>query len=486
MLKQTVQLKVGQQLTMTPALQQAIRLLQLSSLELRKEVQEQLDENIMLELDEADVRDQSKSEQRDDAERATEKNSSADSTTDNLPDELAVDTRWEDSYDMVKRPSSSADLPDAGALGEGPASLNSHLLEQLQFERFSDRDRVIALTLIDSLDGDGYIQESDDDLLATLRLEFPLEPIEPDELESVMHRIQHFDPLGVCCRNLEESLRVQLLALPTSTPFFAEASTLLNKHFSLLANRDYVAIGRKLKLDDEELGFVMTLIRSLDPRPGSQFSNERIDYIAPDVTIYRDANNIWRARLIGDSTPRLRVNATYEKLAQSSSASSADRDTMRNHLQEARWFIKSLESRNDTLFKVANCIVERQQQFFEEGEVAMKPMVLRDVAEAVEMHESTISRVTTRKYMHTPFGVLEFKYFFSSHVGTSDGGECSATAIQSMIKTLVANEPPRKPLSDAKIAAHLEEKGINVARRTVAKYREALNIASSSERKRVA
>jgi RNA polymerase sigma-54 factor len=238
-----------------------------------------------------------------------------------------------------------------------------------------------------------------------------------------------------------------------------------------------------MKLSEQELTEVIQLIQGLNPRPGGQIDSDRTEYIVPDVMVSKTASG-WRVALNADTAPKLRVNTYYAGLIKQTSGS--DSTTMKNHLQEARWFLKSLQSRNDTLLKVSTSIIEHQLGFLEQGAVGMKPMVLHDIAEELGMHESTISRTTTRKYMHTPRGIFELKYFFSSHVSTASGGEASSTAIRSMIKTLVAEEPPKKPLSDNKLAQILSDKGINVARRTVAKYREAMAIPPSNERKRLA
>lgn len=291
-------------------------------------------------------------------------------------------------------------------------------------------------------------------------------------------------PPGVAARNLQESLAIQLKQFPLESPWLEQTQELVNEHFDLLANRDYAQLMRKMKISEDELKEIVQLIQSLQPRPGSQITSSKAEYIVPDV-IVKKAKDRWLVELNSDAAPRLRVNSHYASLIKQVN-NSADNTYMKNQLQEARWFIKSLLSRNETLLKVARCIVERQQGFLEHGEEAMKALVLHDVAEAVEMHESTISRVTTKKYMYTPRGIYELKYFFSSHVTTASGGECSATAIRAFIKKLIAAEKPNKPLSDSKIATILEEQGINVARRTVAKYREALCIPPSNERKRLA
>jgi RNA polymerase sigma-54 factor len=308
--------------------------------------------------------------------------------------------------------------------------------------------------------------------------------IELDEVEAVLHRIQNFDPPGVGARNVQESLLLQLKQVADDSWESNTVIKLIKEHFDLLANRDFNQLMKKLNITEEALKDIIEIIQSLNPRPGSQITASKAEYVIPDV-IVRKINGKWKVELNPEAAPRIRINAQYANLAKQA-RNSEDSNYLKNHLQEARWFIKSLASRNETLLKVATCIVERQRAFLEYGDEAMKALVLHDIAEAVDMHESTISRVTTKKYMHTPRGVFELKYFFSSHVSTADGGECSATAIRALIKKLIASEAPGKPLSDSKIANLLSEQGINVARRTVAKYREAMAIPPSNERKRLA
>ena len=304
-----------------------------------------------------------------------------------------------------------------------------------------------------------------------------------DEVEAVLKRIQHFDPIGVASRSVQECLLIQLGQYPETTPWLHEARRILKEHMDLLGNRDYRTLARKMQLKESELKEALDLIQHLEPRPGNSVLQSDSQYVIPDVAVSKKQGK-WVVELNPDSMPKIRINETYAAMARNA-RNSSDSQFIRSHLQEAKWFIKSLESRNETLLKVANCIVEQQQEFFEYGEEAMKPMVLNDVAEAVEMHESTISRVTTQKFMHTPRGIFELKYFFSSHVNTDNGGECSSTAIRALIKKMVAAENPAKPLSDSKIADLLTEQGIMVARRTIAKYRESLSIPPSSQRKRL-
>jgi len=499
-MKQSIQLRLGQHLTMTPQLQQAIRLLQLSTLELQLEVQGVLDSNLMLEPDEAEVPSNTDSsadsgqEQRDQNETEVASKLPEDSTeteissaAETIPEDLPVDTAWEDTYDMgVTSFSAPADSDGRDFFethsGSGE-SLLEHLTWQLDLTRFSEIDHMIAQAIIDSINDDGYLNATLEELHEGLRPDPELE-IGIEEIEAVLHRIQQFDPVGVGARGPAECLIIQLQAMDPDTPYHRQALQLVQDHVTLLGNRDYNQIMRRMKLSETELQSVLNLVQSLNPRPGSQITSTTPQYVVPDVFVFKNKGK-WQVDLNIEAAPRLRINSHYAGLVKRAD-NSEDNTYLRNHLQEARWFLKSLQSRHETLLKVARCIVDRQRNFFEYGDEAMKPLVLRDIAEAVEMHESTISRVTTQKYMHTPRGIFEFKYFFSSHVGTEDGGECSATAIRAIVKKLISAETPTKPLSDSKIAALLSEQGINVARRTIAKYRESMAIPPSNERKRLA
>ena len=504
-MKQSITLRLGQHLTMTPQLQQAIRLLQLSTLELQMEVQSVLDSNLMLEQDDSENRQQDASSDATMENTAAEQNVRKESDSaaeqaqgpeaevstateaETMPDELPVDTNWEDTYDMGTTSFSApgdADNRDFFETHNGEAqSLHEHLGWQLDLTPFSEIDRLIAETIIDSISDDGYLLHALADIVDSLGFDPEME-IGVDEVEAVLHRIQHFDPVGIGARGPAECLKIQLQNLPAETKWRHESLHLIEDHINLLGNRDYNQIMRRMKLDESELQEVLKLVQSLNPRPGSQITSNKPQYVVPDVFVVKK-NGKWLVDLNLDAAPKLRINNQYAGLVRRAD-NSKDNTYLRNHLQEARWFLKSLQSRHETLLKVARCIVERQRNFFEYGDEAMKPLVLRDIAETVEMHESTISRVTTQKYMHTPRGIFEFKYFFSSHVGTSDGGECSATAIRAIIRKLVAAESPTKPLSDNKIANMLDEQGIKVARRTIAKYREAMSIPPSNERKRLA
>ena len=467
-MKQSLQLRLSQHLAMTPRLQQAIRLLQLSTMELHTEVQDALDSNLMLELDEDD---------------ASVPGSEAEVVPADIPSELPVDSVWEDIYDS----SPVAGIGSNGEFGEiDPAahraqteSLKDRLLWQTSVMRLGDTDRVIATALIDAVDDDGYLTLTLEDLRHSLdpgRREVTLE-----RMEAVLRQVQSLEPPGVAARNLEECLAIQLRQLPADTEWRDAALTLVTGHLHMLASRSFGQLMTTLGLARDELQSVIALIRSLSPRPGAAIESSEPEYVIPDVVVRRE-NGAWKVELNPDAFPRLRINSRYANLIRRAD-NSADNHTLKSHLQEARWFIKSLVNRGETLLKTATCIVERQKAFLEHGEEAMKPMVLADVAETIGMHESTISRVTTRKYMHTPRGVFELKYFFSSHVGTVNGAEASSTAIRAVLRKLIASENPARPLSDQKLKEILSEQGIRIARRTVAKYRESMAIPSSTERR---
>lgn len=398
-----------------------------------------------------------------------------------IPTELPVDSAWDDIYDAVpvhhggsEINGTEFEIPRAGA-----ETLTDHLLWQLGLTRMSELDTAIATAIIDSIDDDGYMSASLEEIQNSISA--PELEIEQPEIEAVLHQVQNFDPIGVGARDLCECLSIQLRHCPDDTPWRQAAATLVRDHLPLLGQRDYAQLMRLLKLEKHELQEVITLIQSLSPKPGDAIQSSQPEYVIPDVFV-RNVKGKWRVELNPDAFPKVRVNSQYAGLIRRAD-NSADNNCLKTHLQEARWLIKSLRSRSETLLKVTTCIVERQQGFLEFGEEAMKPMVLHDVAEAVSMHESTISRVTTQKYMHTPRGLYELKFFFSSHVFTESGAECSSTAIRALLKKLIAAENAQKPLSDSKLAAILSEQGIKVARRTVAKYRESMAIPSSSERK---
>ncbi|MBN7821063.1 RNA polymerase factor sigma-54 [Bowmanella yangjiangensis] len=488
-MKPALQLKFSQQLTMTPQLQQAIRLLQLSTLDLQQEIQEALDSNPLLEADDGqdfsvgDAQDLNSPDNESLSNGEHSENLEAGDALEKqeLPDELPVDTTWDEYYSASSAPASSSTASDDDAIYQGETSDNiqDHLLWQMRLTPFSETDAAIAIAIIDSIDESGYLTVSTEDILQSLDIED--EEVELDEVECVLKRIQMFDPVGVGSRSVQECLLVQLRQFAPDTPWLEEAKALINEYSDLLAAKDYRTLMRKARLKEEELREALRLLQTLNPRPGSAIVTSEPEYVIPDVSVAKK-NGRWMVELNPDSLPKLSINQQYAAMSRNA-RNSSDSQFIRSHMQEAKWFIKSLESRNDTLLKVANCIVQQQQGFFEYGPEAMKPMVLNDVAEMVDMHESTISRVTTQKYMHTPRGIYELKYFFSSHVATESGGECSSTAIRALIKKLVAAEKPAKPLSDSKIAQLLADQGIMVARRTIAKYRESLSIPPSNQRK---
>lgn len=476
-MKPGLQFTLGQQLTMTPQLQQAIRLLQLSTLDLQQEIQLFLESNPMLEQDDDDT-----SPTID--ETISEVTPAADNWEGASLDS-GVETAWDDVYAENTSPSSPSSGGDADtdylANKSVTESLQDHLQWQLNLTPMSDTDRIIAMAIIDDINDDGYLMETVEDIHASLEKELP--DLEIDEVVAVLHRIQHFDPIGVGARDLQECLQLQLKYLSPDTPFLAQTNDIINQHITLLGTRDYPQLMRRTGLKEDELQLVMHLIQTLNPKPGSYISANEAEYIVPDVFV-KKVGGRWRIELNHEAIPKLRVNAHYASLVRR--ADNGEENTyLRNNLQEARWFIKSLQSRNETLMRVATRIVEHQRGFFDYGAEAMKPLVLHEVASVLELHESTISRVTTQKYMHTPHGIYELKYFFSSHVNTETGGECSSTAIRAIIKKLVLNENIKKPLSDSKIATVLTDQGIQVARRTIAKYRESLGIPASNERKRL-
>ena len=506
-MKQSLQLKIGQSLTMTPQLQQAIRLLQLSTMELQQEIQQALESNPLLELEEefedelpeaepelsqqddefantsdsqelTGLEDAPSSEMTGELQEFEDMAGVSDYDND-LPDDVPVDSTWDDLAASSSSSGSESTL-DFEARNSADQTLTDHLLWQLNLTPMSDRDQIMALAIIDAIHPDGLLMMSVTDICSG----FPPElDIELDEVEAVLRRLQHFDPLGVAARDLSDCLAIQLRALPADCRWRDEALTLVTEHLDILAAKDFTSLRRKTRLVDEELSQVVALIQSLNPRPGSSIGGGAAAYVVPDVQV-RKISGRWQVNLNGETIPKVRINQTYAGMIKRADSSS-DNQYLRDNLQEARWFLKSLLSRNDTLLKVATQIVEHQHGFLDYGEEAMKPLVLHDIAEAVEMHESTISRVTTNKYMHTPRGIFELKYFFSSHVSTGSGGEVSSTAIRALIKKLTADENPKKPLSDSKIAAILNDQNIKVARRTVAKYRESLAIPPSNERKRL-
>ncbi|MBD2815384.1 RNA polymerase factor sigma-54 [Xenorhabdus sp. Flor] len=490
-MKQSLQLKLSQQLTMTPQLQQAIRLLQLSTLELQQEIQLALEANPMLEQEELhqeiDTQGYSDAETAPDAETYPDTETKVMDTLEaleqrNMPEELPLDTSWDEIYTAgtslgTKNDYSADDFPIYQ--GETTQTLQDYLMWQAALTPFTETDSAIATSIIDAIDETGYLTVPVEEILTSIGDD----ELTLEEIEAVLKRVQHFDPIGVAARNLRECLLIQLAMLPAKTPYLNEAKLVTSKYLELLGNRDFRNLLRQSKLKESALKEAIDIIQSLEPRPGLMVNTGESEYVIPDVLVQKE-NERWQVSLNTDNIPRLRINQHYAALGQQSHNES-DSLFIRNNLQEAKWLIKSLESRNETLLKVSNCIVERQQDFFEYGAEYMKPLVLADIAYQVDMHESTISRVTTQKYLHSPRGIFELKYFFSSHVNTDSGGEASSTAIRALVKKLVAAENPAKPLSDSKLTNLLAGQGIQVARRTVAKYRESLSIPPSNQRKKL-
>ena len=493
-MKQSLQLRIGQNLKMTPQLQQAIRLLQLSSLELQTEIQQTLDANPLLDQDDnlgeiTVLNFDSAGDSEDSTQFRINSGELAENRAEQgLPDDMAIDASWENIYDgsgASAVASTSQQDGDHRDMFENQAeeedNLKAHLQWQLDLSHISAVDHEVGLAIIDAIDDRGYLTDSIEEIHQGLMQEYAT--LELDEVIAVQHLVQRFDPVGVAASSPSECMSIQLGQYAPETPHLAKALVLVNKYLEHLAANDMSLLKRRLQASDRELAQIIALIQTTNPHPGHSISQNHAEYVVPDVYVSKHAGR-WRVTINPDHAPRLRVNDQYANLIKRSD-SSEQNTYLKDHLQEARWFIKSLQSRNETLLRVASAIADRQQAFLNYGEEAMQPLVLQDIAASLEMHESTISRVTTHKYMHTPRGIFEFKYFFSSNVSTADGGTCSSTAIRAIIKKLIAAEKQEKPLSDSKITRLLGDQGINVARRTVAKYREALNIPPSSERKRL-
>jgi RNA polymerase sigma-54 factor len=465
----SLQLRLAQKLALSPQLQQAIKLLQLNRIELREYIQEVLDSNPILERDEGEGG----------TETPEQEASSADA--ENLPEDLSkewesesyADEQWAQtpSYDDFSGESQIADSSDQGLL--------DHLLWQINLSHFSEVDTAIAQAIVYGLDEEGFLAETIGEIRASLAPELL---VSEDEVLAVLHRVQRMEPVGVATRDTSECIRVQLSALPSDTPVRDLAVRIARDYLDLLARHDIAELRKRTGASEESLAEAFELIQSLEPRPGSRYDNRRDEYLVPDVYVTR-VDDEWRVTLNPENEPGLKLNSYYIDLLRKSGGS--DADYLRGRLQEARWLMSSLELRNNTLLRVSQAIIENQQGFLEHGEMAMKPLILKDIAETIEVHESTVSRATTRKYMLTPRGLFELKYFFSSHVRTDQGGAVSATAVKARLQLLIDKEPPGKPLSDQDLSELLKQTGILAARRTVAKYRESLGIGSSSERRRL-
>ena len=474
MMKPSLQLRIGQQLTMTPQLQQAIRLLQLPALELQAQIREALESNVMLEAEdeqeELSLEDLGASPTGE-AEESGEGGGEEPTVEigEDWPEPTAVqsDAPWSGGDD-----DRMLDLAD-----ESGQTLTDHLLWQLELAHLEPDQLMIGRAIVDALNDDGYLTDSLEEIAATLR---PEVEARPEDIESVLHCVQQLDPVGVGARSLAECVLLQLAQLDPATTGLALAREIAGRHLDLVAGQEYAVLRRQLHCSAEELDDAIALVRACHPRPGSALQQTRTEYVVPDVFVRRTPTG-WVVELNPASVPRIRLNQAYAGMV----TRAEDHAVLRAQVQEARWLLRSLEIRNETLLKVARSIVQRQSAFFEHGEESMEPMVLKDVADAIGMHESTISRVTTGKYMHTPRGLLEFRFFFSSSVPGDGGAEVSSTAIRAKIRKLVAAEDPAEPLSDSRIADLLAQDGAQVARRTVAKYREAMGIASSADRRRL-
>ena len=467
-MKHSLQLKLSQHLTLTPQLQQSIRLLQLSTVELNQELERYLAENPLLERADLAGDEPQSAPAPEPATTEAEPATPADEAA-SFGDEPMGGSRRNDE-----------DRDDFTQIAAAEPTLQENLIRQLQLTALSERDKRLALLVIAHLDGDGYLTAGLDELHAIGAAEIP--DLEAEEVSIALRQVQNLEPAGVGARDLAECLALQLKALDPATPHRDRAIELVTRHLDTLAARDFNRLRRALGLTEDELREVRALILTLDPKPGRAWGEGDVRYVVPDVTV-RKTGGRWIAQLNRDAMPRLRINKMYADLLQASRDNGGR--NLSGQLQEARWLIKNVQQRFDTILRVTQAIVDRQKNFFEHGEVAMRPLVLREIAEAVGLHESTISRVTTQKYMLTPRGLFELKYFFGSHVATDTGGACSSTAIRALIKQLVAAEDGRKPLSDHRISDILAQQGIQVARRTVAKYREAMHIQPANMRKSI-
>jgi RNA polymerase sigma-54 factor len=480
-MKHTLQLKLSQHLTLTPQLQQSIRLLQLSTLELNQELERFLQENPLLERDDeageeaAPLSSGSINTIPQDGSTASEP--AEESSPEAAPSAADMaEGAWleEAGFYSARDDAEESEYPQLAAVAP---TLREHLNWQLNFTKLAERDKRLVSLLIDALDEDGCLTQPLEEVAALLPEELS---VSPEELQIALKHVQKLEPAGVGACNLGECLALQLKALPEDTPYRAEALTIVTQYLDSLAARDFGKLKKLLHCDDPTLRQVQHLITSLNPRPGADFAALETRYIVPDVVV-KKVKGVWVASLNAEAMPKLRVNRMYADILHRNRDASFQQ--LASQLQEAKWLIKNVQQRFDTILRVSQAIVDRQRHFFEHGEVAMRPLVLREIAEALELHESTVSRVTTQKYMLTPRGTYELKYFFGSHVTTETGGACSSTAIRALLKQLVAAENPKKPLSDSQISEILGQQGIVVARRTIAKYREALQIPPVSLRK---
>jgi RNA polymerase sigma-54 factor len=483
-MKHSLQLKLSQHLTLTPQLQQSIRLLQLSTLELNQEIETFLQENPLLERDDEEepgvppaslvpATTSTTSSESESAPAPSSENEQAD-------ERPASETDWslDDGYGSFSGQDGDEDSEAPQAAAE-PAKLRDHLLDQINLMQMPDRDKRIVAFLIDNLDDDGYMTQDLVELAALLPVELE---IDAEALTIGLKYLQSLDPPGIGARSLSECLALQLESLPEDTQYRNEASLIVKQHLDIFAARDYFRLKKLLRCDDDVLRIVQAMIIGLNPRPAGNFSGSETRYIIPDVVV-RKTKGMWVTALNPEAMPKLRINRMYADILHRNRDASFQQ--LAGQLQEAKWLIKNVQQRFDTILRVSQAIVDRQRHFFEHGEVAMRPLVLREIAETLGLHESTVSRVTTQKFMLTPRGIFELKYFFGSHVSTETGGACSATAIRALIRQMVGEEDTRKPLSDSQISEVLGKQGIMVARRTIAKYRESLQILPVNLRKSI-
>ncbi len=481
-MKPTLQFRLSQHLTLTPQLQQSIRLLQLSTVELNQEIERLLTENPILERDEPES-----DAARSSSERSGDANTQSEpAASDETPEATSAPTRedappdmredWGSDFGSGGRGAEDDDDTDRTFTAPDSPTLRDHLMSQLALTNLDARDRTLVGVLIDALNDDGYLTQPLEEISALLPADAE---VHQDELSIALRHLQNFEPSGVGARSPGECLALQIRGLGESGPTEQLALTIVEHHLELLASRDYARLRSATGAKEEQLRAAHLFIRGLNPRPGASFARVEPRYVIPDVVV-RKVKNVWRASLNAEAMPRLRINRLYAELA--AGGRNAGK-ALASQLQEARWLIKNVQQRFDTILRVSQAIVDRQRHFFEHGEVAMRPMVLREIAEILGLHESTISRVTTQKYMATPRGTFELKYFFGSHVATETGGAASATAIRALIKQLIAAENARAPLSDSRISQILGQQGIVVARRTIAKYREFLHIPPVNQRK---
>ena len=479
-MKPSLQFRLSQHLTLTPQLQQSIRLLQLSTIELNQEIERVLMENPVLEREDGHEEHGAAPQGQ-----ANDASSSAPASGEASPAEAPADSDWPVDVSVSWRGAEDDEDGDRSFSAADAPTLREHLYTQLSLTNLGSRDRVFVQLLIDALDDDGYLTQPLEEIAAMLPAEAEADPKELsllEELSTALRHLQNMEPAGVGARSPGECLCLQLKALPKDAARDL-AFEIAEKHLELLAARDYTRLKSVTGAGEEALRAAQRLIRGLNPRPGAAFAKIEARYVVPDV-IVKKTRNVWRASLNPEAMPKLRINRLYAELAAGSRGSgSGGAHSFSSQLQEARWLIKNVQQRFETILRVSQAIVERQRHFFEHGEVAMRPLVLREIAETLSLHESTISRVTTQKYMATPRGTYELKYFFGSHVATDAGGSASSTAIRALIKQLVAAEDSRAPLSDARISQILAEQGIVVARRTIAKYRESLQIPPVNQRK---